>query len=234
MKRLRTAIRWDATLQFRNGFYYAAILVAAIWSLLLRQLPADKLAWLLPGAILGNLLINTFYFIGGLLLLEKDEGTLTAQIVTPLRTRDYLAAKLVTLTLLSLLENSLIALITYGWAFRFLPFALGLTLASVIFALAGFLAVIRYDAINEYLLPSMLYGGGLTLPLIAYFGGWQHWLVYLHPLQAPLLLLQAGWSTIAIWQWIYALLYAALWAAVAYILSQRAFHHFVVTGSGVH
>lgn len=234
MKRLLTAIRWDATLQFRNGFYYAAAAVAVIWSLLLRQVPTDKLAWLLPGLILGNLLINTFYFIGGLLLLEKDEGTLTAQIVTPLRTREYLAAKLVTLTLLSLVENGLITLIAYGWHVRFFPFMIGITLASVIFALVGFLVVIRYDAINEYLLPSMLYGGSLTLPLFAYFGNWDHWLVYLHPLQAPLLLLQAGWETLPAWQWIYGLAYAGVWAALVYRLSQRAFHHFVITGSGVH
>ncbi|MDX1414924.1 MAG: hypothetical protein R3293_12085, partial [Candidatus Promineifilaceae bacterium] len=100
MTRLASSMKWDARLQWRNGFYYAALIVIIVWTLLLSQIPntlasigSSSLAWLLPAAVLGNLLIGTFYFMGGLLLLEKGEGTLEAQIVTPLRSSEYLISK---------------------------------------------------------------------------------------------------------------------------------------------
>lgn len=48
--------------------------------------------------MLGNLPLATFFFIAGLVLLEKGEGTLEAQIVTPLTAGGYLASKILTLT----------------------------------------------------------------------------------------------------------------------------------------
>jgi fluoroquinolone transport system permease protein len=86
MKRLLATVRCDAQLQLRNGFYYATAFVVLIWSLVLLRLPDLDFGWLLPALVAGNLLLNTFYFVGGLVLLEKDEGTLEARTVTPLRT----------------------------------------------------------------------------------------------------------------------------------------------------
>ena len=48
--------------------------------------------------IMGNLVIGTFYFMGGLVLLEKDEGSLEARVTTPLKPTEYLSAKVLTLT----------------------------------------------------------------------------------------------------------------------------------------
>lgn len=39
-----------------------------------RELPADVLAWLLPVLVFGNLQANTFFFLAGLVLLEKPKG----------------------------------------------------------------------------------------------------------------------------------------------------------------
>ncbi len=110
MTRLLVTAAWDARLQLRNGFYYATGIMVLFWIVLLRLLPEHVLRPLMPPLVLGNLIINTYYFVGGLVLLEKREGTLEAQVVTPLRTWEYLAAKVATLALLSLAENLLIVL----------------------------------------------------------------------------------------------------------------------------
>lgn len=260
MTRLTSTMKWDARLQYRNGFYYAALVVVLIWALLLSQIPAqvfeslgtNTLAWLLPAAVLGNLLVGTFYFMGGLLLLEKGEGTIEAQIVTPLRSNEYILSKLATLTILSFIENSLLVLIIYvlrarPWATpdqfinilgpefisSLLLFAAGLVLAAVILCLAGFLVVIRYDSINEYLLPSIMVTTVLMVPLVAYLAGWHSWLLYLHPLQAPLLLFEAAWQPIPVWQLIYALAYSLLWAGLLFRAAHRAFYRFVIIKQGV-
>jgi fluoroquinolone transport system permease protein len=122
MKRLLAALGCDARLQFRNGFYYAAALVAGVMAVGLGQLgrwlPGINLGWLAPGFIVSNMLLGTFYFMGGLVLLEKGEGTLEAQVVTPLRSREYLASKVITLAGLALVENLVIVGAGYGWRLR--------------------------------------------------------------------------------------------------------------------
>ena len=234
MKRLLASIRLDIRLQFRNGFYYAAVFVAIFSVLLLSQLHYASLAWLLPLFIVNNLIINNFYFIGGLVLLEKGEGTLEAQVVTPLRTGEYLASKAITLALLSLLETLLIAGLTAGLDFNVLILSAGVVLAAVFFMLAGFIIVARYDSINEYLLPSTLYTALLALPLLPYVGVAESQLFYLHPLQPMLLLLQAAFRPATTWQLTYGVAYSSLWLVLTYHFCRRTFHRFVISKEGTH
>lgn len=223
MRRLGTAVAGDIRLQFRNGFYYAALVVMVVMVILLRQIPADLLTWLLPPFILGNLLINTFYFVSGQTLLEKDEGTLAAQVVTPLRPLEYLASKAITLTLLSLLENGLIVLLVFGAPPRIGLFVLAIISAALILTLAGFMVVVRYDSINQFLMPSVLYATALILPLLTYVGLPAHWLLYLHPLQASLVLMQAAFEPTVLLELLYALLYAAVWGVLLFGAAQNRF-----------
>ena len=136
------------------------------------------------------MLVNTFYFVSALLLLERGEGTFAAQSVTPLRADEYLASKVVTLTALSLVESLLIATAVAGLDGRLVVMALGIALAAVLFCLAGVALVVHYESINEFIMPSVLYTAILSLPMLGYFGvGAREW--YLpHPIQGPLELMQ--------------------------------------------
>jgi fluoroquinolone transport system permease protein len=211
LKRFTATFACDLTLQFRNGFYYVTSFMVVFWILLFFQLPAFDITFLLPAFLLGNLTINTFYYVGGLVLLEKGEGTLEVQVVTPLKIYEYLASKVSSLVLLALAENLVLVLFLYGFGFRVMPFVLGISAASVLYILVGFVAVAHYDSINEYLFPSMGYVSLLGLPLIGYFGLWQSWLFYLHPMQGPLLLLSSAFQPLETWQWVYSLVYTLLW-----------------------
>jgi fluoroquinolone transport system permease protein len=136
MRRLLATARCDVRLQSRNGFYYATAFVLIVCVALLSRIPALDLDWLVPALVLGNLLLNTFYFIGGLILLEKGEGTLEAQVVTPLRTWEYLASKICTLTLLGLVENLVIVMLLVGLGFSPLPLAVSVVLTSALYCLS--------------------------------------------------------------------------------------------------
>lgn len=232
MKRLASTVACDARLQYRNGFYYAAAAVALFWMAALSQVPKGNRFFLLPPFVLTNLMMNTFYFVAGLVLLEKREGTLAAQVVTPLRSREYLASKVATLTALSLIENLVIVLFSSGLGFNVLPLIVGMTLAAGFYTLVGFVLVARYDSINEYLFPSFVYTMAFAPPFLHYFGLFETRLVLLHPLQASLLLMKAGFHPIALWEWSYGLLYALFWCALAFRWSESAFHRFVVATEG--
>jgi fluoroquinolone transport system permease protein len=233
-RRLLATARCDVLLQLRNGFYAVTAAVVAVWVVLLSQLPPGLVdaAWLLPPLLAGNLLLSTFYFVGGLVLLEKAEGTLGAQAVTPLRSGEYLAAKVLSLGLLSLAENVALALVLYGRGLSPAPLVLGLSLAAAVHVLAGFAAVVRYDSVNTYLLPSVVYATATQLPIVAYVAGWDGWLLWLHPLQGPLVLLRASVAPVGAGEVAAASLLSAGWIAGGGLWAGRSFRRFVAERAG--
>ena len=221
MTRLAATLAIDVRLQSRNGFYVATALVVVASALLLRWLPAEAARLLLPVVILENVLTNTFYFVSGLLLLERGEGTFSAQSVTPLRDVEYLGSKLITLTALSLAESLIIAAAVIGLDAQLVLMALGIALYAVLFCLAGVALVARYGSVNEFLMPSVLYTSVLSLPVLGVFGVGPPEAYVLHPIQGPLALLQIDVPMTAGWL-VYAIGYPILWIAPAYVWSRRA------------
>ena len=234
MHRLAATIRLDFQLQMRNGFYYAVAFVLACWFVLLTILPAGiDWGYVLPAVVFGNLVMVNFYFVAGLVLLEKSEGTLEAQVVTPLADWEYLVSKTVTLAALSLVEQAVIVWSAHGGGFAPAPLAGGIVLAAILYTLTGFVVVARYRSINEYLFPSVLYTLALSLPMLYYFGLWDTWLLYLHPFTAPLVLLAAAFAPIPSWQWAYGLFYSAVWAGLLFLAGRRAFERYLVAREGI-
>lgn len=232
MRRLLAAARWDVRLQLRNGFYHAGAFVVAVWWLLTFRLREVDWGPLLPALVLGNLMVGTFYFVGGLVLLERAERSLEALVVTPLRSGEYLGARVLTLGALGVAESLLVARLVGGGGFRVLPFTAGVALAAALFVLAGFAAVVRYGSINEFLFPSMVYTGLLLLPLFPYFGVGEGPWVWLHPVQPPLVLLRAAFGPVPAAELAYGVAASAAWAAVFWAAARRAHARHVVASVG--
>ena len=232
MTRLLSIARWDVQLQFRNGFYYVSAAMAVFFVILLRQFPQVDWAYWWPAIITGNLTINAYYFMAGIVLLEKGEGTMEAQIVTPLRPWEILTSKVATLGLLSLFETLTIVVLVQGAQFNWFLLITAIVLYIAILALYGFIIVVRYDSISQFLLPSVIWTMGFSLPLLYYFDIWRHWVMFIHPLQAILILIQSAFTSLPAWQIVYGIGYALLWTGIAMSASLRMFHRFVVTKEG--
>ena len=232
MHALAATVRLDFRLQVRNGFYYAVAFVLACWFVVLTRLPPIDWGYVLPAVVFGNLVMVNFYFVAGLVLLEKGEGTLEAQVVTPLNDWEYLTSKTMTLTALSLIEQVVIVWSAYGGGFSGGPLAAGIVLAAVLYTLTGFVLVARYRSINEFLFPSVLFTIVLSLPMLHYFELWDTWLLYLHPFTAPLVLLAGAFRPIPTWQGIYGVLYGAVWAGLLLLAARRAFDRYIVVREG--
>jgi fluoroquinolone transport system permease protein len=215
-------MRCDMRVQYRNGFYAASALLAALWMLGLARLPREALARFLPPFLMANLFLNVFIFVSRQVMLEKAEGSLSMLDVSPLRPHEYLAAKVGSLTLLAALQSLAIALVAFGPGFRFPQFLAGIAAASALLTLAGFILVSSYDSIRAFLIPSALSALVLALPFLPYIGFAESGWLFLHPLQGPLSLLRAAFGKGAAWETAYGLVYPALWAAAALILCKRA------------
>jgi fluoroquinolone transport system permease protein len=233
MNRLLSMARWDVSLQYRNGFYFVSAFVAVFFIILLRQFPSVDWSYWWPAIITGNLAINSFYFMAAIVLLEKGEGTLEAQVITPLRPWEILTSKVLTLGLLSLFETLLIIVLVQGVNFNWFLLVSGIVFYIAMLSLYGFFVVARYDSISEFLLPSVLWTMGFSLPLLYYFDIWRNPIMFLHPLQAILILIQSSFASVPTWQIVYGISYSILWTVIAMFASLRAFHKFVVVKEGV-
>jgi fluoroquinolone transport system permease protein len=221
MTRLAATLQTDLRVQLRNGFYLATAFVVACSIALLRWLPNEVAALLLPVVLLENVLINTFYFVSALLLLERGEGTFGALSITPLRGDEYLASKVITLTALSLVEGILIATAVAGLDGRLLMMSLGIALAAILFCLSGVALIVHYESINEFIMPSVLYTAGLSLPVLGYLGvGAREWYL-LHPIQGSLELMQMQTPYMPA-HLAYAIGYPLLWLIPISFWSRRA------------
>lgn len=228
MKRIWGTLVNDVRLQRRNGFYYAMVVMLVLFLVLLAQAPRRDLSFLLPAVIVNNIMVNGFYFVAGLVLLEKSEGSLQAQVVTPLRPAEYLAGKALSLTLLSIVENGILTflLVDSGLSVGWLLW--GVAAGTCFFTLAGLTVVVRYASISEFLLPSLGVVTALALPLLPYFGVGSTALTYVHPLQAVLLSLRAAvGSGLTGWQQVYAIVTVVAFNAMAFLLARRAYEQFV-------
>lgn len=217
MTRLLATTYWDFTRQWRNGFYAASGFLLLVTAALIWPLPAGWVNWplVLPAFLLGNLTVVAFYYTAALLLLEKAEGSLVSLFVSPLRGREYLMARLFTLTTLAVGESVLLVLICVGLAFRPWPLLAGLVLLSLLYTLIGFISCARYRAINDYFFPSILLVTLLTLPMADAVGLWHTPLFYLHPLRPGLLLLEGAFRPLTTAELLYAFLASLAWLATA-------------------
>lgn len=78
----------------------------------------------------------------------------------------------------------------------------------------------------------MVYTAVIGLPVLDYFGIWSGPLWMLHPMRAPLVLLEAAFHPVSVGRLVYAVAYGALWSAVLGVAARRAFDRYVVSGRG--
>jgi fluoroquinolone transport system permease protein len=229
-------LRWDAVLQHRNGFYWATAFIVVTLGALLVAIPAplraDRAAWV-PALIAVNLQITTFFFMAGLLLLDRDQGTLGALAVTPLGPGSYLAARAITLTALAGVETVAIVWIAFGPGGSWLLVAAGTAALGVLYTSLGAVVASRYRSVNALLLPASVLVAALLLPLLPHFGLAPRTPFLIHPLEPALTLLRSGYAMAAPGDLLYGSVGSAAWAALAFWWGRLRLRQLMVdTGTG--
>lgn len=245
MTRLLSAMKTDATVQVRNNLYAIGIGVGIFVAILISQLARPSY---LPDVIPSLMLLivggSTLLYVAGMIIFEKDEGTLSATIVSPLRTSEYLWSKVLTLTGLATLE----AIIMVGGAMLILSWTgaheggvavpnvplllLGIIAICIMYTLMGIVLVVRYSSITDFLIPMSAVGALLQIPFI-YTLGWVDQPIFLAiPTTAPTLLMKGAFLPLAPWEWAYAIGYTIFALAVLTVWAYRAFQAHIVMKVG--
>ncbi|MCZ6617878.1 MAG: hypothetical protein O7E57_07070 [Gammaproteobacteria bacterium] len=231
MNRLINTIRLDSLLQARNKVYLIiAVAAFALAFALSAVFTPEQLHFFMPLVVLGSVSLTTVFLVGVLILLERGEGTLEVVLVSPLRSSEYLASKLITLTALALVESAIIAVVAYG-----LGFSVGWLVVAVVMRASMCIAVgvavgVRYRSITHFLLPAIFASLAFDLPNIWYLNLSSSPLFYLWPSMPPLLLAKAAFMPVDSLQLTYAFVYGALAVAAALFWASRAIDRYVVRG----
>ena len=232
MSRLAAMLKMDILLQKRYGLYYAAAFVTLVWVAALAAIPASVVRPALPYVIFGDLAVIGFYFIAGQVIFEKTERTIYAMVVTPLRFWEYLASKLASFSLMSLLASLVITVAATGLKFNPLYLALGVVLAALINTVVGFIAVAPYRSISSFLVPSQLYLLVLGLPVV-HFAGWIDFpLFYAVPTMGSLYLLVGAFGTVTAGETLYGVLIQVAWIIILFRIGQYRFRRYIAGQKG--
>lgn len=234
--RLLSTLRTDFTVQVRNRLYAIGLGVAALVAAAIGFLATpDVLAQAVPVLLLLVLGGSTLLYVAGMILFEKDEGTLSALIVSPLTVGEYLLSKVVTLTGLATLEGAVMVvgaslLIGGGTLATFNGgvLLLGAALLGVVYTLIGVITVVRYRSITEFLVPVLFLALVLQAPALHFSGLVESYGWYVLPTTAQTLIMAGAWEPLAAWEWAYALGYSGVTVAGLYAWAVRAFRVQVV------
>jgi fluoroquinolone transport system permease protein len=225
VRSLLTLLRWDLVMQYRHGFWASGLAVTVVWVLLLRPLPSPYLEFWLPCVLYTDIAVIGLMFIAGVLFFEKRQGVIDALVVTPVLTRDWLASKVLSLTLLATLMAAALILLTVGPDREWLWLIPACALAAGLDTLLGFLLAARFQSITGFLTAFGLLGVPLSLPVLDYLEIWSHPLLWLDPVQPTLVLVRQPIRPGGALEVVAALLLTALWIGAAFALGIRTFHH---------
>ena len=228
--RLASTIQYDVKVQFRSGFYYAYLIVCLIYIAALRQISGNLKTTVTTIIIFLDPSILGFYFIGGLILLEKKQKILHGLFVTPLTLSEYIFSKALSLTVLALLSSIAIVFFIIGFHINILLFCTTVILTSILFVFIGLAVVSRVNRVNEYLILSPLPLIFFVLPLLEYLGVWNSWLFYLIPSHPVIKLLAASIENTPVSYFNFIPLF--IWLFIAYFWSHSWFKKHVVEKTG--
>lgn len=150
--RIIGAILQDVKFQFRYGFYFIYAVMIAFYIVILGFFPAAWKPQATAIVIFADPAALGFFFIGGILLLEKGERVLDALFVSPLRVWEYVVAKAVSLGIISAVVGIIISFAGLGLKFNLPLTALSLFIGSGLFTFAGMAAGCKAKSVNQYLI----------------------------------------------------------------------------------
>jgi fluoroquinolone transport system permease protein len=241
MTRLLSTMKNDVTIQVRNNLYSigigAGLLVAVVLSQLVNPSQAFSIMPIVVLLVAGG---STLLYVAGLIIFEKDEGTLNAKIVSPLRISEYLWSKILTLTTLATLESlimvvgAMLIMSRSGevvWP-NIALLLIGIVAMAILYTLIGIVMIVRYDKITDFLVPVIVIAGILQIPFVHFWGVVVHPAFLIIPTSAPTLLMQGAFVQLATWEWVYAFGYSAAMILGLSIWAYRAFQTHIVMKVG--
>jgi fluoroquinolone transport system permease protein len=231
--RILSAIKSDIMFQVKQGFYTVYIILTIMYMILMSLLPTKISNIAVPLIVFSDPSVLGFFFIGGIVMLEKVQGVLLYILVTPLRTKEYLISKVLSLSLLAVAAGVAITFVSHKQNVNWILLILGIFLTSVFFTLFGFLVAAGCRTISQYFIKAIPYSLLLIIPCFSAVGFKYSWAFNIIPSVAGLKLVLSVFNIIPMAETIFciALLVLANFIMLHYV--ERIFNIRIVYGGEV-
>jgi fluoroquinolone transport system permease protein len=179
---LRLAL-WDVRAQARERIYLFTAVTTAMFAAVTALLPDTAPATAITAILFLDPAVVGMGFVGGMVLLERSQGTPPALAVTPASAADYVLAKLLTFVALTI-AGGLAIVIVACWPPSpglLLRMALALAATGMLGVLGGLVIVATAHSLNHVIARAFPVSVVLYLPLLAHFGaveGWFAWMAF--------------------------------------------------------
>ncbi len=221
--RITACVQNDICTQFRAGFYYAYIIVTAVYIIILRLLPEEAAEFIAPLILFTDPSVLGMFFVGGIILLEKNDNILESLFVTPVRVHEYIVSKVVSLGLISLLSSICIVASYRGVDIYPGLLITGVLLTSSLFTMLGIVIASYAETVNAYMVQAMGYTFPLFIPLLGYFDVLDSVFYWVFPTHSSILLIRGAFHGIAAAEAAVAVGILILYNFAVFIWAQKSF-----------
>ena len=231
IRRVANALSLLLRVQWRSFFPHVYILLAVGTIVVFRYaIPASYWSWALPVVLFGEPAILGIMLVAAQSFFDRNERSVTALAVTPLRSGEYVVALVLTSSLLGLVYGLSVQVGVLGVDARLLWLSLPLFLATLV---SGFVGLFVSTYFREF--TSFLIGGGvpatlvIQLPILCYFDLLPRFGLVWIPSHPALFAIDGAVNSVPSLS-LYALCCAllAVYAGGAFLVAQRAFDQRVI------
>ncbi|MEX0757887.1 MAG: hypothetical protein WD204_08045, partial [Acidimicrobiia bacterium] len=193
----------------------AAGVVALIYVILLRLVPAPVGSVLLPYLVFSDPAALGFFFVGGTVLADRAQGVAAAVSTPPVEPWEVVVGRVGVLSAIGSAGGLALGLAS-GLEVDWLTFAPAVMLTAVLYTCFGYAVAMRSDSVNAYFARATAWSIPLFTPLVAFALDPEQWVLSLWPTTASLVLLRGGAGTdralVALSVLVMATLFVGRWA----------------------
>ncbi|WP_113671064.1 ABC transporter permease [Vallitalea guaymasensis] len=165
--RMTGALKTDFKFQMKQGFYIIYFFLTIIYMVILSMIPKEFKNIILPIIVFSDPSVVGFFFIGGIIMLEKLQGIINYIVVTPLSIKEYILSKVFTLSLLAVIAGEAITFVSINSGVNNIILAIGIFISSVFFILIGIIVVVGCKTLNQYMVKMVPFLMLLIIPCIS-------------------------------------------------------------------
>ena len=151
--RLRNLLIWDMRFQLRYGFYLLYTFLTLFYIVVLTAMPSSLRGYAAAVLIFSDPSAMGLFFMGAIVLLEKNQRVTSFMAVTPLKAEEYVLSKVLSLNAIALVVAMILTLSVGGR--KIVPVLIGTFMAGTLFTLCGVIVATKITSLNQFILATV-------------------------------------------------------------------------------
>ena len=100
ISKLLPLLLWDFKVQLRYYFWIVGLILTLVWFGLLSLMPSELSALWVPVLLFVDICTIGVFFVGGMLYLDRSQGTMEVIAVMPIATSTWILSRILSLSIL--------------------------------------------------------------------------------------------------------------------------------------